>query len=1599
MNMARTVAAGAVCLLAGVVGMPRTALGGLLPEGYQEVAWIESTGLQCINLGFAPDKTKTGVVMTFNSGTYVNQTAFFGTAWGNDRYLFDQRDGKYMFHGNGSTIASVREHCDMTLTIVPDGTGSGVVTLDNPDGSASVSFSLSYSGNLQVFGIGTSRRTSFRLYRFLVTERRVTTDGDGAEVVTHVPVRDFTPCRRNIDGEIGLYDALSADPSTAFVSDVNRAETKFGCGEPVYHADRLDVRSEPFEVGAVSPAYGIYGDHVAGVSYTLTSPATWTSDDGLSRATCVGCTVTADGETIASETFSGAGETRSITYEHPDGRNGARAVWRWAVEHRVTAAAGAGGTVSPAVQWAAHGSMAVVTATANEKFGLFRWTGTPAWANPTARILRFKAEAPVDVAASFGPVYYVAPTGDDGTADGSDPLTPYKSIQGAVDAVPEGAVVSVAANTYVLDAQIAVSKGIRLQGAGREATVLTRNAAKTIRILTLGNADAIVCDMTLSDGYCGNANGGNVYVTANGGLIANCVIRNGKTGTQNYGGGGIAMLAGSLSHCIVSNNVSQPGDRDYVGGGGLYVSSDSKNAEEVINVDNCLFYANNGRVASIYGNVERGMGAVAMCGKGTLNLSRCTFVRNVGTVSGGIYRYDGRLNVAKCVFAENDGWAYPIGRPLTDIRGTLTSCKDSLSVHFINPDCLAAAADFEDPVAGDWRIKRAAVGYGIGYADVPDSDEIDCALTVDRTEALPPFAFAFRGRAVGADKVVYSWNFGDGSDVATGASVSHVYAKPGVYTVAVTATDADNAQRTRTRTYVNLIKAVPSVLYCKPTNDKSAAPYDSWDNAATNIQDAIDFASTNRCTIRLAKGAYGVQDDYGLYVRKPLVIEGPSGDPNDAVIRPSVKLPVETTGRQRVFRLNHADAIVRNLTLSDGYFYLQKNSFMGDSGINLLLDEGGGTVSNVISRNAYGWGCRTGGAGALVLGGLMTHCVLTNNYIYNDRDPNYHGTLQIGGGTVRNSLIANNRGGSGANYPSVNVAGVYISGGTLESCTIAGNSSTSYGGLWCKGGTTRNCIVQKNTSTAKVGLEAQIRHESGTLVNTLTDEEITSGKDNRKAKLPVADQLAGDWHPTYGSESIGAAAVQTWMTGATDLDGTPMLSAEGKADVGCWQYVAKGLDGFVSATETVGVTPFQVTFQVEVAGGEGPISYVWDFGEGDPVETAVPTVAYTFRTLGQHAVTVTVTDSSATPKTSTFKLSDPVTVSPAVIYVTTKANVNASAPYATEETAATNVVDAMNVAGEKSQVVLLPGTHVLTNQLAVMKGVTLRSKSGRPEDTEIIRPTDAKTNYRVLYVNHEDALVCNLAVSGGYVTSNGSLGGNIYMDTRGGTISNCVVRNGTLTGQQTDGSGVCIKGGDVTHCVFSNNYSKVTADNYSGGTIQIVNPNSKVEFCLLVGNRSEANKGSTVNVGGVLFRDGGILRNCTVVGNSGGAGVGGIRYYGGTPTIENCIIADNTTTGELSGEANWDVCSAATLKYMNNCATERDVGASSANGNVFGDLAFRRPERNDWRVRRTSVAVRKGKPDSIRGATYLNGLPVPTRGAADIGAYGCALSGLSVFVR
>ncbi len=209
----------------------------------------------------------------------------------------------------------------------------------------------------------------------------------------------------------------------------------------------------------------------------------------------------------------------------------------------------------------------------------------------------------------------------------------YATIQSAIDAAPEGAVVRMAPGTFVENLVIG-SRSIRLVGSGAHQTVLDGNATlPVVRVTDVAELE-----------------------------IHNLRITNGKrTGDQILGGGisaeGVKLIL--IEDCLIDGNKS-----DYQGGGLASMNVGMTVVRRTIFTNN-LAGPNGGCCGASGGAaVIRGLGGGGPCLGGSSALFEdCLFVRNLAQTNNGLSSLggaiqhtaaqDGSLHVRRCIFYGN----------------------------------------------------------------------------------------------------------------------------------------------------------------------------------------------------------------------------------------------------------------------------------------------------------------------------------------------------------------------------------------------------------------------------------------------------------------------------------------------------------------------------------------------------------------------------------------------------------------------------------------------------------------------------------------------------------------------------------------------------------------------------------------------------------------------------------------------------------------------------------------------------------------------------------------------------------------------------------
>jgi PKD repeat protein len=455
------------------------------------------------------------------------------------------------------------------------------------------------------------------------------------------------------------------------------------------------------------------------------------------------------------------------------------------------------------------------------------------------------------------------------------------------------------------------------------------------------------------------------------------------------------------------------------------------------------------------------------------------------------------------------------------------------------------------------------------------------------------------------------------------------------------------------------------------------------------------------------------------------------------------------------------------------------------------------------------------------------------------------------------------------------VAGGRAYGGTLHNCTLMGNSAENWGG-GAVGGTLYNCTVTHNSSrwgggVCREGKAActlcncivyfnqalyHANHEGATFEYSCTTPlPIGPGNIDANPGLLTATHLS----PT--SPCVGAGN-PTYASGV-DIDGDPWATPPA---IGADQPVPGSATGPLELWIDAGFTNFATGYPVSFAAlNTGPIlKTVWDFGDG-ALLTNQGFASHAWSAPGVYMVRLTGYNDSH-PDGVTASVA--VTVSDAVYYVS-QASVNPVFPFASWDTAATTIQDAIRAGSLAGRLVLVTNGVYRTgtvetnglNRVALINATVVRSVNG-PEVTTI----EGETNgVRCAYVG-TDSVLSGFTLTKGTAAGVGDWpswdGGGVLCEL--GLVTNCV-----LSKNWAIGAGGGAHGGTLRNCTLTDNTSGGSnSAGYGGGAFE-----STLYDCTLAGN-------STRGKGGGAY--GGSLHRCTLNGNSAdesGGGASGATLY------------------------------------------------------------------------------------------------------------------------
>ena len=1307
------------------------------------------------------------------------------------------------------------------------------------------------------------------------------------------------------------------------------------------HAGQIQVTGVPeaVESADLSPSYG-YTALAENASRTFTAPSDYVSLSETKRAICTGwklydvnastlARTLVDSNDVATATLTGTGLWQELE-------------WQWRIEYKVAVTAGAGGTAAASEIWVADGATVTVSATPDAGYGFAKWSGDVTDEDRMKSSFSFTVDGQAyALTASFNAAYYVATDGDDNN-DGLSAATPLATIGEALD---RGALqIFVAEGVYDVTNSIVINTATTIEGTGANCGAVIRytkyaNGYTSSFVFEVRNDDAALRNLTITTASTSSKLSYARGVRLTGGLIDACVITNCIANNGSWdAGGGVKMSGGIIRDTLFDGN-------SIYGAGGLTTSGGNISTEGGL-VENCVIRrggAGNRTNLSNAGVKAQGGAIVRNCliegnkaagGNGfavylrNATMENCTIVGNSApnSTSGSALYIEADNN--NPVFVRNtiiwgnttagglSNWAIKNATGTTTervvttpvITGTANTDADPLFRDFENGDYhptlgsarnagvtldwMAGAKDID----GNPRIAEGAPDIGC-HEYVPAA--LDCSFDVAAGGTLDSDAVTFTATVVGANLsgLVYSWTVTDqdGNETArSGADLATLTLTlgPGFYSVAL---EVENgAHDTASYARNDVVTVYPSHIYVD-VNGANAMPFASYANGATNILDAVAFA-TDGTTIHVANGFY--RYDSEIVLNDAIRIVSENGPTNTAFFCSRAPLGL------RSVNLANAGAVVSGIAITgidtdnpasgthDVYrFDLRKTSGKAPgpqpSIGGIRITSAGGTVTNCfIVNHRSGWG-----AGATIASGTVVDCLFTNNWNYcSGGSGGAGGGIHVDGANAlveRCMFLSNFVYNGGTSYGG----GANVNAGTLRNCLFVGNQCTSgYGGnLAVRSSSAR---VYHCTSVRGYGSlgNGGIYYSGGTLADCISYDNIGNGIAEDTEDPGFIDYPGNDFHLSNASPAVDTAT--SGMGGDLDLDHAPRVSGPA-ADKGCYEYDKSQFDIGISYSSESFFSDTPVILDA-IATPEGTLldeaQTWWTFDGTEPTASNHDAVGSSVTNLFDLGTWTVRFKTVYNGQTYTVDKPDWFTRYGRTVYLVQE-NPGAAFPYGTPETAATNLSDAVLSAMDGATVLVGDGTFMCKDGVKyVGRNLVVRSQNG-PGRTTI----DADGKNAMFYIRSGDWKVVidgiRFVNGGGYVD-----GGAIRINDADSVITNCVFDS--CRASAYGGGGVYADAGTIVDCLFTNCWCG-NGNGPVGAVIRALGASCLIDRCILLDSHYVHDAASVSRA--ALYANNGIVRN-TVVARSRLTGEGGILATG-SAKVQNCTVVDNVSehTGYVAG--------------------------------------------------------------------------------------------------
>lgn len=1209
--------------------------------------------------------------------------------------------------------------------------------------------------------------------------------------------------------------------------------------------------------------------------------------------------------------------------------------------------------------------------------------------------------------SAFAGEVYVAMNGVDDEGRGTSDA-PFASVAYAVSSLgADGGTVWVGEGTYTVAAWIQVTTPVKIAGLGDEPTDTILRGDGKVPIIKLNHDGASLENLTIENGYHNRATDFAPGLTVTKGTVTGCVIRDCKSDGNWSIAASIYQSGGLIQDCIIENGQHNNLPADYANyhplGAYLHGTATMKR---------CLFRNFNSSLAR---------GTIVHLGSSNALLENCTIVDASLTYRKdcpGMGVYAGSGTVRNCAIIGVRRAGSTVGgtanlpglAPWGGKEDCFVNCVTDAEGP-INNSCFVVPTDcaFRDYTAKDYTPAPGGVlaTQGIGcYANT--KTEFDAAFGVDRYVGPTGEEFVFTAFSANASgSVTYQWDFdGDGTydtEPSASASVNYAYTSAGAFSPVLKASDGTTVlEIPRT----DLVTVAPAIIYVDAKSADPVSPYTDPMHAAKTIADAVAVANDGS-EVRVASGLYKVTGPFTL--SHGIRVVGADGD----LGRTIVSNTTTGSGIHNLAVLDHPDAFVGNISFQKGFVTTCPNSAAG-----VTIESNGGTVSNCVITACKSDNNQSQVGGAYLKGGLLTHSIVENCYQDNGErmgsgQRKAGGALVAGWGKVSNTLFRKMpTGGYG------HVVWVASSVAEMENCTVVDSilSSENKGanlcyGVYIENGTVRNCAMF-GISRIAVGSTPATDYaawggKADNFIACATDGDaaINSTCFLSTKESAFSNYETGDLTPSPGQGGVlfdHGATVASAPT--TDLAGKDRVSGDA-IDIGAYEFQSAGLVVDFSASIVKGTAPVDVTFSATVIGASGTVTYDWDFnGDGVYEREGVTTddVTYRYTTAGVYTVSVRAHDSAqALPAENTKP--DFISLAPAVVFVD-RNSTTAASPFATPETAASNIVDALAVAYGGSVISVAKGWYPISSTIKITEAASIVGETGNPSDVVISNTVNGSDN-AVASLNNAAARIANVSLFGGRATTKPTIGVGLTIELGGGTVSNCVIANCSGGGNQLATPGAYLKSGLLTHSIVEN--CRVDSDEYyntSGlrALGAVVTGDGRVENSLFRNFKSNA-FGHVVLVASSAAK----LINCTVVDSALGcdhelAGSGNKPTFGiycAAGSVVNCAAFGISRSAFDSTPATEFAAWGGTAEKFDHCATDGEEAINESCYIADKTKDVRNYANGDYRPAGGGALVNHGVMPPNVPSVDLSGRPRVFDKFIDIGCYECSAGGLLLIVR